>query len=303
MLACEKAGVVAVGIGARAGTREVEHLVDRTGARMLVTDPRRRTGAGRRRRPTRRAGARRDELWFLNSTSGTTGLPKIVMHDQARWFAFHDFARPHRASSDPTTSSSARFPRRSASGCGPRTSRRRSWARRASCARASTPKRCSPRSSATACTVLAAVSTQFVMLLNSPAIEAHDLSSLRDPVHRRRDGALRAGPRVRGAHRRDGAPVLRQQRDRRAVGDHARRPARAAAADRGPGDPRDAGAPARSRHRRRHHGTRRSGSARGQGPDVVPRLLGRPEPPTSGSSPPTAGCAWATSRPSTPTAT
>ena len=34
-----------------------------------------------------------DELWFLNSTSGTTGLPKIVMHDQARWFAFHELAQ------------------------------------------------------------------------------------------------------------------------------------------------------------------------------------------------------------------
>ena len=25
------------------------------------------------------------DLWLLNSTSGTTGLPKCVMHDQARW--------------------------------------------------------------------------------------------------------------------------------------------------------------------------------------------------------------------------
>ena len=33
MLACEKAGIVAVGIGARAGAREVAHLVERTGAR------------------------------------------------------------------------------------------------------------------------------------------------------------------------------------------------------------------------------------------------------------------------------
>ena len=32
------------------------------------------------------------DLWLLNSTSGTTGLPKCVMHDQRRWFAFHELA-------------------------------------------------------------------------------------------------------------------------------------------------------------------------------------------------------------------
>jgi len=36
-LGCEKAGVVVVGIGARAGRREVDHLLTRTGARELVT--------------------------------------------------------------------------------------------------------------------------------------------------------------------------------------------------------------------------------------------------------------------------
>jgi acyl-CoA synthetase len=30
--------------------------------------------------------------FLLNSTSGTTGMPKCVIHDQARWFAFHRFA-------------------------------------------------------------------------------------------------------------------------------------------------------------------------------------------------------------------
>ena len=39
MLACEKAGLVAVGIGARAGDRETAHIVDRTGARILFTVP------------------------------------------------------------------------------------------------------------------------------------------------------------------------------------------------------------------------------------------------------------------------
>jgi acyl-CoA synthetase len=55
-------------------------------------------------------------------------------------------------------------------------------------------------------TVLKAVSTQFVMLLNSPAATAHDLSSLRAMFTG--GGGLRAG-RVRGAHRCEGAAVLR----------------------------------------------------------------------------------------------
>ena len=89
MLACERAGIVGVGIGARAGRREVEHLVERTGARALLTTPPP-PGAGGPD-PTRAIGP--DDLWFLNSTSGTTGLPKCVMHNQARWFAFHEYAQ------------------------------------------------------------------------------------------------------------------------------------------------------------------------------------------------------------------
>ena len=33
-----------------------------------------------------------DQIFLYNSTSGTTGLPKIVIHDQLRWFAFHRMA-------------------------------------------------------------------------------------------------------------------------------------------------------------------------------------------------------------------
>jgi acyl-CoA synthetase len=33
-----------------------------------------------------------DDLFLLNSTSGTTGMPKCVTHDQKRWMAFHEFA-------------------------------------------------------------------------------------------------------------------------------------------------------------------------------------------------------------------
>ena len=87
MLGCEKAGIVAVGIGARAGAREVEHIVARTGARALLIEEPEGSSPGIEHHPI---PAR--DLWFLNSTSGTTGLPKIVMHDQARWFAFHELA-------------------------------------------------------------------------------------------------------------------------------------------------------------------------------------------------------------------
>jgi acyl-CoA synthetase (AMP-forming)/AMP-acid ligase II len=33
-----------------------------------------------------------DELALLNSTSGTTGLPKCVAHDERRWLKYHEYA-------------------------------------------------------------------------------------------------------------------------------------------------------------------------------------------------------------------
>jgi len=86
---CEKAGVTVVGIGRRAGPREVDHLVARTGARELVTDL---AAVSPGPAPPLDAWLRDDEVFLLNSTSGTTGLPKVVVHDQARWFAFHELA-------------------------------------------------------------------------------------------------------------------------------------------------------------------------------------------------------------------
>lgn len=133
-LAAQKAGLVTVGIGPRAGTAEVRHLIRRTGASALLTRPVHRGRAAaelaadlwadsvvdphRQARPApgdrpehltvqltasgelhllrdgkpldlpdlataaaaiagRGLGA--DDLFFLNSTSGTTGLPKCVM--------------------------------------------------------------------------------------------------------------------------------------------------------------------------------------------------------------------------------
>ena len=172
MLACEKAGLVAVGIGARAGAREVEHIVGRSGALILLREPPPLTLVGEERP----IGA--DGLWFLNSTSGTTGMPKIVMHTQARWFAFHDLAdRVAHFTDDDVFCSVLPAP----FGFG-------LWTAHFSPAISAAPcvvcERFDPSVVLRAIeryrvTVLAAVSTQFVMMLNSPAVDEYDLSSLR----------------------------------------------------------------------------------------------------------------------------
>jgi acyl-CoA synthetase len=174
MLACEKAGLVAVGIGARAGDRETAHLVEHTRARASFTVPLPEAAATTRElRPIGPA-----ELWFLNSTSGTTGLPKIVMHDQARWFAFHRFAqRIAQLRADDVFLSALPTP----FGFGLWTAHVTPTIVGAPCI---VVERFSPEAVLAAIeryrvSVLAAVSTQFVMMLNSPAFDAHDLSSLR----------------------------------------------------------------------------------------------------------------------------
>ncbi len=156
MLACELAGLVGVGVSARAGAREREHLAART--------------SGPQENP--------DRLWFLNSTSGTTGLPKIVMHDQARWFAFHRFAHEvaHFTAADVFASA---LPPPFGFGL---------WTRHFTPAIVGAPCVVFERFNVDALlaaieryrvSVLAAVSTQFVMMLNSLAFSERDLSSLR----------------------------------------------------------------------------------------------------------------------------
>lgn len=123
LVGTERAGVVAVGIGARAGDAEIGHLVRRTGARGIITlaEHRGRAMAGlpvvlggdldlhfvvgdrvRAYRdgheitlpPASFAGRELgpNDLWMLNSTSGTTGLPKCVTQYQNRWMYFSDLA-------------------------------------------------------------------------------------------------------------------------------------------------------------------------------------------------------------------
>ncbi len=129
--ATERAGLVCLGLGARCGERELAHLLGLSEARTLLSAPSmgnvdatamvealRTKGvaidhhlivdadafvedaielAGRDpdlAPPDALVGGGlsvRDTCLF-NTTSGTTGLPKIVIHDQLRWLHFHRFA-------------------------------------------------------------------------------------------------------------------------------------------------------------------------------------------------------------------
>jgi acyl-CoA synthetase len=124
-LACERAGHPIVAIPARSGLREVAHLLRRTEAAAVITHdtfarrPVADLHAGLREegldgvsalilpdlaaaglegatldgaappppaQPGKPLGP--EETYLINSTSGTTGLPKCVVHNQARWFSF-----------------------------------------------------------------------------------------------------------------------------------------------------------------------------------------------------------------------
>jgi len=109
-VASERIGAVVVGIGFRAGRLEVEHLVTKTGSSVLVTEEGSRTDLLEHlpkmtgialpsdlgvldHAPVPEGHALgSDDLFLINSTSGTTGLPKCVMHAQARWLAYHPWA-------------------------------------------------------------------------------------------------------------------------------------------------------------------------------------------------------------------
>jgi acyl-CoA synthetase len=173
-LACEKAGLVTVGIGPRAGAREVDHLMSRTGARTLLTGIDGRRGEA----PPRDRALADDDVFLLNSTSGTTGLPKVVVHDQRRWFAFHDLAvEAGELSGDDVCMSLVPAP----FGFGIWTAHVTPTVLGATCVVLS------KFDAATAIdlieryrvSMLAAVSTQFLMLLESPACREEAFASLR----------------------------------------------------------------------------------------------------------------------------
>jgi acyl-CoA synthetase len=244
-LAAEKAGLVVVGVGPRAGDREVAHLVDRAGASVVLTGPSVGTTpsevvvdglrlSGRHvmhlriddpgRHPWQiRAGgvpvtgldrgqadnaieARRlrpSETFMLNSTSGTTGLPKCVVHTQNRWFYFHQLAQD-AGELVPSDVFCSAIPSPFGFGL---------WTAHFTPAVLGAPTHLLSRFSADGLvellarervSVLSAVSTQFIMMLGSPMLASADLAALRVmftggeavPFERSMDFERRTGARV-----------------------------------------------------------------------------------------------------------
>ena len=210
---CEKAGLVVMGIGPRAGREEIRHLVRKSGAAALVTraasrdhdfgalfEALRSDGVALRHHivverqldtdeacytggpaapvdlAARRLGV--DDLFLLNSTSGTTGLPKCVMHDQRRWIRYHELALEAGGFTRDDVFCSA-LPAPFGFGI---------WTAHTTPTLLGAPTVLLPRFDADALvraierervSVLAAVSTQFILMLNSPELAVRDVSSLR----------------------------------------------------------------------------------------------------------------------------
>ncbi|GAA0733680.1 AMP-binding protein [Dactylosporangium roseum] len=198
-LAAMKAGVVVVAIGPRAGRVEVRHLLTVGGATALVsladhrgepveaiveglgitthlvlTEP---FGSASEPVPGR-AELGLGEIHLLNSTSGTTGMPKCVVHNQNRWFYYHRLAvdcGDLRADDVFLTLIPAPYGFAQ-------------WTANFTPTILGAPTVVMPRFTADEAlrlierervTVVCCVSTQFIMMLNSPLVTEVDLSSLR----------------------------------------------------------------------------------------------------------------------------
>jgi acyl-CoA synthetase len=199
-VAAERAGLTVVGIGHRAGEAEIRHLLTKTAAaaivvqepdetrvpddlgltRVIVSDD----GEGEAQAwgldasalGSRAFGA--DDLFLVNSTSGTTGLPKCVMHNQNRWMFFHQLAAAAgRFTPDDVFFSALPAP----FGFGLWTSHVTPTA--LGCTTVVQPRFDADRAlrgiEREKVSVLGCVSTQFLMMLNSPELSKRDLSSLR----------------------------------------------------------------------------------------------------------------------------
>jgi len=121
-LAIERCGAVVVGIGARAGTREVAAILRGARPKVLISDRQRGSSSNQAAAAVAAespvsllvlghpadtlrlnvdvepkalgvdSALGPDDVFLINSTSGTTGLPKCVVHTQNRWYYFHQKA-------------------------------------------------------------------------------------------------------------------------------------------------------------------------------------------------------------------
>jgi acyl-CoA synthetase len=214
-LAAQKAGLITVGLGPRAGEAEIAHLLRLSGATALATREvhrglpaggiAARVGAGRHVILDLADGQLRvrsdgvelpvpvlaeavatiaglglgpDELYFLNSTSGTTGRPKCVQGTMnvRKYFG-------------PLAAAAARFgPDEVVASLLPAPYGFGLWSAHIVPTRYGFPTVLMAEFEPAAAlalieehrvTVLAAVTSQFIMMLNSPSFDAADLSSLR----------------------------------------------------------------------------------------------------------------------------
>jgi acyl-CoA synthetase len=207
-VAAERAGLTVVGLGHRAGDDELRHLLTLTRAEALVTLLEHRgrpttdlvamlqqagcplhhhvvvddDGVAVDPRPTvAELGTRAygpDDVFLINSTSGTTGMPKCVVHTQNRWMYFHQLAAEAGGMTGDDVFLSA-IPAPFGFGI---------WTAHVTPAVLGAPTVVHERFDADdvirtiereRVTVLACVSTQFLMMLKSPIVEQLDLSSLR----------------------------------------------------------------------------------------------------------------------------
>ncbi len=199
LVAIERCGAAVVGLGSRAGIREVEQILRTTQPTLLVTDTERHGLATEAAGPSLRVvvlGADLtvdtrpthsdtglsptgpDDVFLINSTSGTTGMPKCVVHTQNRWHYFHLKA----VANGELTADDVFLPViPTPFGFGIWTSHTTPIHLGATTVRI---ERFDPAATCAAierhrATVLCCVSTQLAMILADPASRDHDLGSLR----------------------------------------------------------------------------------------------------------------------------
>ncbi len=199
LVAIERCGAAVVGLGSRVGVREAEQILRTTRPALLVTDTDRRrlaTEAAGGSTPVVELGAELaidtrpprpttglsptgpDDVFLINSTSGTTGMPKCVVHTQNRWHYFHLKA----VANGELTADDVFLPViPTPFGFGIWTSHTTPIHLGATAVRI---ERFDPAATCAAierhrATVLCCVSTQLAMILADPASADHDLSSLR----------------------------------------------------------------------------------------------------------------------------